>query len=203
MIKYVGIDPGPSISGLCFMKGNQITSGVVTENSNIMNLISKFIGRSRVKIIFEDIANQYSVRFGPDTINTCKVIGYLQAKFEVYDQIEPIGISRDIVRKWVFDTFQDIAIPRIEKKIAYLDDYGAKNDRKRYRKQDGELRKPSHVFVDDRIVTASMKELYSIPTPKPGKANKYGLKSHSWQALAVLSCFKDLGDRSGSSTWRI
>jgi hypothetical protein len=56
----------------------------------------------------------------------------------------------------------------------------------------GEPRKPSFVFVDDKIVTDCMKHLYKIPLPKSGKGYQYGLQTHSWQALAVATYFRYL-----------
>jgi hypothetical protein len=53
----------------------------------------------------------------------------------------------------------------------------------------GEDRKPSFVFVDDKIMTESMKVLYGIELPKAGKGYEYGLKTHSWQALALATYF--------------
>jgi hypothetical protein len=41
--------------------------------------------------------------------------------------------------------------------------------------------------VDDGMVLKSMKELWEIPTPAPGKGYIHGLKSHTWQALALAT----------------
>jgi hypothetical protein len=89
----------------------------------------------------------------------------------------------------VFDTHGELCVERINKKIVALDDYGERKDRKRYRNKDGELRKASFHYVDDRIVIAAMKKHWNIPTPKPGKSNALGFSSHSWQALAVGSYY--------------
>jgi hypothetical protein len=78
------------------------------------------------------------------------------------------------------------AADRVISKIAYLDEQGERLKRKRYRnKKTGELYKPTMHYVDDRIVIYAMKEWWGIKTPKPGKSNEFGLKSHSWQALAL------------------
>jgi hypothetical protein len=48
-------------------------------------------------------------------------------------------------------------------------------------------RKPSHNYVDDRIIITCMKVMWGIETPKPGKRNKIGISKHAWQALALAS----------------
>jgi hypothetical protein len=104
------------------------------------------------------------------------------------------------VRKWVFDAYPDICIPAIDKKIAYLDQYGARKNEelkaegkkpkyRRYITKSGELRKASFNYVDDRIIISVMKKLWKIPEPKPFKPNIYGLKDDSWQALALASYY--------------
>jgi len=104
------------------------------------------------------------------------------------------------VRKWVFDAFPDVCMPAIDKRIAYLDEYGKRKNEelrvggkkqkyRRYITKSGELRKASFHYVDDRIIIAAMKKLWNIPEPKPFKSNIYGLKEDSWQALALASYY--------------
>ena len=78
------------------------------------------------------------------------------------------GVDSDMK---VFDTFPDVVMPLVEKKVA-----------KKY-----VYRKPSFVFVDDKIVTEAMKYHFGIKLPEPGKGYQYGLKEHSWQALAAAA----------------
>lgn len=120
------------------------------------------------------------------TIETAKFIGELKyrLKNELYVDFELI--PRFSVKKWVFNSFGELIIDKITKKIEYLDSQGERLGRKRYRrKTDGGLYKPTLHYVDDRIVISAMKEYWNIKTPKPGKSNEFGLKSHSWQALAL------------------
>ncbi len=81
------------------------------------------------------------------------------------------------VKKWVFDSFQSIVMPLIEAKMA----------KKGAVKDDGTPRVPHFMWVDDAIVVKAMKNLWKIPAPKRGYGYKYGLKDHSWQALAAAS----------------
>ena len=57
------------------------------------------------------------------------------------------------------------------------------------------MREPSFNYVDDRIVCAAMKELFSIEQ-KPGFKNSYGLTkdSHAWQALSVAAWQAHIGN---------
>ena len=52
----------------------------------------------------------------------------------------------------------------------------------------GELRKPSMIYVCDRVVANAMRYFWELPSGQ-GKRNKLGLASHSWQALALCSYF--------------
>jgi hypothetical protein len=102
-------------------------------------------------------------------------------------------VSRAEVKKWVFDTFTDVCVAAIRKKVdkkmylccdlstkelVWLDAFGKSR------------RKENFTQVDDKVVTEAMKFLYKIPTPKPGDGYKFGLKDHSWQALALANLYK-------------
>lgn len=185
---FVGIDPGSSKSGVCLVKGSNILSASVEKNEKLVAKIKELLCGNAATVIIEDIY-PYSVPLKPEIIDTCKFIGEISYRFRHIKGVHVEFIPRNTVKKWTFDSFPEVAIPRIEKKIAYLDAYRIKKGKKGLRTKTGELRKPSFQFVDDRIIIASLKELYSIPDPKPGKSNLYGLKAHSWQALAAVSCF--------------
>jgi hypothetical protein len=92
-------------------------------------------------------------------------------------------VTRNHVKRWCFETFPEVCTPFIEKKIL----------KKGYiNKESGQPRKPSFVFVDDKIVTECMKEKYLIEKPKSGFGYKFGLKEHSWQALAIAAYFETM-----------
>jgi hypothetical protein len=101
-------------------------------------------------------------------------------------RLEKAGISfklipRNTIKKWIFDSFPTVVIPRIDKEIRC----------RGHKKKDGDYFAASSRFVNDRMVIAAMKKEWSIPDPKPGRTNKYGLKDHSWQALALVSYYLD------------
>lgn len=175
---FISVDPGSVISGLVI-----IVNGTITYADNLQNDVVLKIVRENKKnnndllVLVEDI-KPYSVGLTQHTIDTCKFIGELcyflntiRVKYEL--------ITRHQVKRWIFNTFPMVVLDRICKKIEY----------KNKRNNDGKLRKPSYVYVDDRIVIAAMKELWKIETPKPGKRNSLGLSEHSWQSLAVVSYY--------------
>lgn len=141
---------------------------------------------TKCHVVIEDI-RPYSGKLSMQTINTCKFIGELTYRLRNELQASYSLVSRSEVRQWVFLTHTELCVGRINQKIAYLDDYGERTNRKRYRNKNGELRKASFHYVDDRVIIAAMKKHWEIPTPKPGKPNVYGFASHSWQALAAGS----------------
>lgn len=193
-IHVISIDPGSNSSGVCVIMlskdpvaETQII-GFNVDNESLMSEITKYYVKYETNVVVEDI-RPYGLKMSNDVINTCKWIGELNYRLliEFGGKIE--YITRGTVKKWVFYQFMNLCIDRIEKKISYLDDYGERKGKKRYRTKEGLLKKPSFHWVDDRIVIAAMKEMWQIPTPKPGRRNIYGLSEHSWQALAAGSCF--------------
>jgi len=128
-------------------------------------------------------------------IDTCKVIGEMIYRLKTEAGMRVEMVSRYDVKKWVFDSFLETVTPLIEKKIRakafpcslietkelfYVDVYGRKE------------RKPSFVYVDDKIVTEAMKVYYGITKPSAGRGFEFGLKSHGWQALAVATTYLNI-----------
>lgn len=180
MCRIIGIDPGNEESGMVVI--NNYSISVAFNLSNVVQLYDKISNYQLCKdltIVIEDI-KPYSLRLTPQVIDTCKFIGELVYRLKIEAGLNVIMVSRYEVKKWCFDTFPEVCLPIIEKKIRKK---GFVN------KATGEARKPSFVFVDDKIVTECMKHLYKIPLPKAGKGYDYGLQSHSWQALAVATYF--------------
>lgn len=194
------IDVGPIISGVCVISNNQIIECVNLSNDAVCAKIKEYYVKYRVIPVIEDI-RAYSGKLSQEVINTCKFIGELSYRLQNELQIHYYRlITRSSVRKWVFDAFPDTCIPAIDKKIAYLDEYGKRKNEelvaagkkskyRRYVTKSGGLRKASFNYVDDRIIITVMKKLWKIPEPKPFKGNIYGLKAHSWQALALASYY--------------
>lgn len=173
----VALDPGPEMTGVAVIEAGRIVRAANLANKVLFNIILTLAPKDTLQVLIEDV-RAYDGRLSQDLIDTCKWIGELTYRLKTV-KIAPELIPRSTVKSWIFRTFPEISIPRIEKKIIARD----------RRKLDGEYCKPSAIYVDDRIVEAAMKEKWSIPTPKPGQTNMYGLKTHSWQALALASCY--------------
>lgn len=180
-----GIDPGSVICGVCRLNSGLIGDCFNIEPSKLYNEILRRSDGSQFIVVIEDIF-PYSLRLTPAVIDTCKLIGELTFRFNTCNQVESVKlVARNSVKKWIFDTVPHECIPRINKKILLKHNRNIKQGKKGLVKIDGEMRLPSFIWVDDRIVIAALKSVLNIPTPKPGKPNIYGLKDHSWNALAV------------------
>ena|ERR1700677_1081686 len=194
------IDVGASMSGICVISDSSIIECVNLSNDLVCDKIREYYVKYNVIPVIEDI-RAYSGKLSKDVIDTCKFIGELTYRLINELQVHYFKLyPRSTVRKWIFDAFPDVCIPAIDKKIAYLDQYGARRNEelkaagkkpkyRRYMTKSGELRKASFNYVDDRIIIAVMKRLWKIPEPKPFKPNIYGLKDDSWQALALASYY--------------
>lgn len=194
------IDVGSKISGVCVISNKEIIECVNISNELLCAKINEYYVKYRLIPIIEDI-RAYSGKLSQDVIDTCKFIGELTYRLLSELQIDYFKLyPRSKVRKWVFDAFPDVCVPAIDKKIAYLDEYGKRKNEelkaagkkqkyRRYITKSGEMRKASFNYVDDRIIIAVMKKLWNIPEPKPFKPNIYGLKEDSWQALALASYY--------------
>lgn len=179
MNRIIGIDPGETC-GMVILDGGRIHSVFNIMSEQIWTNIQFFLLDKNVTVVIEDI-RPYSLRLTPQVIDTCKWIG--EALFRLKSGSNAIVelMNRSEVKKWCFDTYPEICLPIIEKKIL----------KKGYvRKDTGEPRKPSFVFVDDKIVTDCMKVRHEIPKPKSGYGYQFGLKCHSFQALAIASCYQ-------------
>jgi hypothetical protein len=101
-------------------------------------------------------------------------------------------VPRSAVKKWVFEAHADIVKPLCQIKSDKAADKRAA--------ENGDsvvtYKTASFIYVDDRMVQLSMIEHYEIPIPKPGDGYEYGLKDHSWQALAVATTFIGLNEKS-------
>ena len=189
----ISIDPGESESGVAIMLNGVAAEepqlvGFIEPNGTLVSKIKEYYVKYNPVVVVEDIL-PYRHQISKNVISTCKFIGELHYRLTSELSLDVRYFGRGKVKKWIFEAFPALCCDRITKKIAYLDDYGEKNGKKRYRNKDGSIRKPSFHFVDDRVVIAAMKELWNIPTPKPGRKNIYGFSAHSWQALALGSYF--------------
>ena len=186
-----GIDPGSSICGVSKLSNGLIGECFECEPKLVYRRIMSLCGADKVTVVIEDIF-PYSLKLTPAVIGTCKLIGELTYRFKKCRQVSSIElVARNSVKKWVFDTVPEVCLPRIAKKIDAKHTKNLSKGLKGLTKLDGEMRKPSFNWVDDRIVKEAMKIIHDIPEPLPGKSNIYGIKkdSHCWSALAVCSFF--------------
>jgi len=183
------IDAGSGLCGVCQLLDRRIGHCFNIEYWRVFDRIAELNGSVPSDIIIEDVA-PYAMRISQNVIDTCKIIGEFRYRFGTAPFVNSVTfITRSVVRNWVFKTFPDICVPRIIKKMEYTDKRNLSKGLRGLRTKEGNLYAPHFKYVDDRVIIAAMKQLYDIPTPKPGKSNQYGLSDHSWQALAVGSTF--------------
>lgn len=176
----VGIDPGEKQSGVALVAGREIVFGKNVLNGELIELIQSINDQySEVTIIIEDML-PYNMRITNSIIRTIKAIGQLEMR------LNDLGMKyylapRWWIKQWVFNEFNDIATTRILKKIGYI--------QTRLEKENRKIKKmsPTFAYVDDWIVVRSMKQWWNIPNATVHNKNKYGLKDHSWQALALIT----------------
>lgn len=86
-----------------------------------------------------------------------------------------------------------MCVDEITKKIEYSAVQWAK---KNGVADDGRRRKPSFIYVDDRVVEKAVKMWWGIKKPKVGQTSPFGLKTHSWQGLALATFYIEQHDPS-------
>jgi hypothetical protein len=189
-IRIIAIDPGNTISGVVVLSNGEIEQAQNANNVGLFDQIVNWCTGDYV-VIIEDL-KPYSVPLRQQTIDTAKFIGVLQWRLEQAG-IKPQMASRSEVKTWAFNRFPGVCVAEVEKKIAKKASFPACDVKSREEimvKKDGKTWKaikPSHVYVDDRILITCMKVMWAIENPKPGKSNRYGVSRHSWQALALGS----------------
>lgn len=137
-------------------------------------------------VLVEDI-RPYGLKLSPQIIETCKFLGELRYRLS-RAKINVQWIPRNTVKKWIFDTFPAVVLPLVGKKIkkGLFSACNVLTKEEIIVQGNGKQpRKSSFIWVDDRMVISAMKVMWNIETPKPGKTNKYGIKAHAWQALAL------------------
>jgi hypothetical protein len=176
--KIIAIDPGETISGVAtYMDGN-IIEGKILTNSEVIPYVKTQIINDDVIVLIEDM-RPYNVRSTNTIIDTIKFIGELQYRLTVEVGAHYTLIPRWQIRKWVYDEYQDLIMPSLLKKV--------ENAQKK-------LTKPrklavTFAYVDDYAVIRAMKHEWKIPNDNRYYKNKYGLSEHSWQALALITCY--------------
>jgi len=174
----VGLDCGDTETGIVFIEGTRIDYCDVVPNCDVYGLIKTFIGiDTDIIVVIEDV-KPYGVKLRQQLIDTCKFIGQIEYRLK-QAEIPFYLIPRATVKAWVFKNGGDDVLSHVKKNVARREKINP-SERKRTE---------SFVYIDDRAVIAGMKHHWRIPTPKPGKKNIYGLKSHSWQALAAATVY--------------
>jgi len=185
-LMWWGVDPGSAVCGACCLLDGEVIAAFEEPPETLFDRIVSASGGNIVGVVIEDMS-AYSKPLSNDVIDTCKFIGELAYRLRQVGNVSEVRlIARSTVKNRLFAAAPDVCIPRIERKMAALHARKLSKGEKGLIKKDGSMRTASFHYVDDRIVIAAVKELLKIPTPKPGKPNKYGLKAHSWQALAAV-----------------
>lgn len=189
--RIIGLDPGNEITGMVVLDGGIIIGAWNLPNTDLFNKIGSYSLHKNLTIVIEDI-KPYSLKLTPQVIDTCKFIGEAVFRLRINAGLHVEMVSRYEVKKWVFDTYPQICLPLISDKI----------DKKMYEacsvetqeeikvdRRGRSKRKSSFIYVDDRIVIEVMKAAYGLKMPPKGKGYEYGLKTHSFQALGLATCF--------------
>ena len=180
-VVILAIDPGSEQSGTVTIKSGCIDCAANMENEALFDLIDRYtlFGNDKVRlmVLYEDI-RPFTSRFNMDTINTCKMLGRLEYVLK-QRLVAYKAITRNEVKSWVFNNYKEHLVDVISKRITAT-------GRKR---KDGTDLKPSFHYVNDRLVYKAMCLHWGIERPKPGKSNKYGIRTHSWSALAVATVY--------------
>lgn len=180
----IGVDAGSSKSGIIIITEKGIREGNNIPNDNVLDYIaSESCKCNKLYVVLEDV-RPYNMRISDGIIQTIKFIGELEYRLRSAN-IPFELIPRWQVKQWVFLQFRTMAEPEIIKNM----------DRQSNRKiKAGDItekkeRKPSFVWVDDRIVQKAMRIHWSINKPLVGKRTPFNLKDHSWQALGLASYY--------------
>ena len=176
--RIIGIDPSNQECGIVVLDKGQITTAFNINSELFWNKITNFLVHRDFSVVIEDL-RPYTTRLTQQVIDTAKFIGVAEYRLKCEVGANTQFVARNEVKKWCFDTFPHVCVPIIDKVI----------ERKDYRNKDGELRKASFVYCNDSVIQKCMVDYYQIPFPKAGKGYLHGLKSHSWQALALATMF--------------
>lgn len=185
----ISIDPGDLISGFCVIEKGKISFAANLDNQLIVPKIRELLQMDQYTVLIEDV-RAYGTRLSPQLLLTAKYIGQLEWRLNEL-KVPFELIPRFEVKKWVYDTFPILVIPRIAAKMATEDRRREKEGLKRLRTAAGDLYKGNFVWVDDRIIQAAMAYHWEIKKPKPGQTTQFGLSKHSWQALALATLYME------------
>ena len=156
-------------------------NGIIKAAFNVLqddlwDKVTAFLIHSNCRVALEDI-RPYSLRLTPQVLDTTRFVGEASHRLRMVCGKKFSLITRSEVKKWVFDSFPGVCIPRIEHKMK----------KKGRVNKDGTSRKPSFNYVDDQIVKVAMREMYALSRKKKGELAPLGVEDHAFQALALAS----------------
>jgi hypothetical protein len=161
-------------------------------NEELYTHLTYLILHKHCTVVIEDV-RPYSLPVSQAIIDTCKFIGELHHRLKNEAGAHCVLVPRSDIKKWVFDAFPEMTgrvATKIDKKCFDGCMVATREECRVNGKTGSKAGKPTFIYIDDRLVTESMRKLYAIPTPAPGKGYKYGLKDDSWQALAAASWWR-------------
>jgi hypothetical protein len=151
---------------------------------------------SSLLIIIEDM-RPYNMRVTDNVINTIKFIGQLEWRLREL-HIDFVLFPRWEIKSWVYSSNTEMCNVEIKKKIEY-----AASRKEKIVGRPIDRRKPSFVYVDDRIVEKAIKLWWKIEKPKVGQPCPFGLQTHAWQGLSLATFYIERHDPSFLQTTAI
>lgn len=180
----VGIDPGETHSGVAIVENGAIQKGINISNILLIDFILSLQKSEFYFLVIIEDMRPYNMRISDNVINTIKFIGQIEWR------LSSLGVNFKLfprweIKQWVFQKYPDMAKEEVCKKIEYL--------ASTMEKKNGGIRvprrKPSFVYINDRIVERAIKMWWGIKKPKVGQSSPFGLKTHSWQGLAMITFY--------------
>lgn len=179
----MAIDAGSIESGIVILINGQITHAAITLNEELIAKVREYLGvEYKLKVLVEDLA-PYSMQLTPDVLKTAKVLGMIEYKLKVA-RISYTLVTRSKIKEWVYSEYKSLLEPLVKEKVV-----------KRMKKKnlptinkDGSEKKGSFAWLDDRLIEIAMRKEWDVPAQR-GKKNRFALKAHSFQALALATLF--------------
>lgn len=190
--RIIGLDPGNEQTGMVILESGLIIGAHNLPNTALFDKITGYSLHKELTIVIEDI-KPFSVKMSQQVIDTCKFIGVLVYRLSTVAGLKVELVTRYEVKSWIFATFGAVCEPlidiKIEKKRYEACDMETKQEIRVNGNGTTKKRKGSFIYVDDKMVMESMKVMYQIKKPLPGKGYEHGLQTHSFQALGAASFF--------------
>jgi hypothetical protein len=175
--------------------GNIVSAEDSVPNNSVFPSILGITSSRRFSsiVVIEDI-KPYSLQLSQQTIDTAKFIGEIKYCLSS-TSIFHLEIPRSQVKEWVKLQYGYVVNKLLDKKVEYRSKMNdrlveeGKLEKNNLVKKDGTLKAATFVWIDDRMVAAAMRVQWDIKKPKVGQKAAHGLKTHSWQALALATYY--------------